>query len=76
MWQQTATVVPLIALPVMAGYGFYRTRKHLYIIYNEEKKLSYSDEKIPFDKSTQNVIDEVQRLVIIAPNKSGQALRL
>ena len=59
LWEILELAVPYVAIPVVGGLGYWRYHKHLFGIHTQEEKLSYSQEKIPFDESTQNVITEV-----------------
>lgn len=62
-WELVNTAVPFLAIPVVGSYGYWRYHRHLFGIYGEEEKLSYSKDKIPFDESTQKVIDELMMYI-------------
>ena len=59
IWELLNNAIPFVGIPVVGSLGYWPYHKHLFGIYGEEEKLSYSQEKIPFDESTQKVIDEV-----------------
>lgn len=73
LWEVLDSAIPFLAFPVVGGLGYWRYHKHLFGMLKEEEKLSYCEEKIPFDDSTQKVINELTEYITLRWNPTHVA---